>query len=46
MAVTLDDVRALGQIKADLKDELKLGMLLKPTRDVVCMISGENVYGL
>jgi len=39
-------VRAMGQIKANAPDELKLGMTLKPTWDVVRVISGENVYGL
>jgi hypothetical protein len=39
-------VKAMGQIKAVSKDELKLGMTLHPTWDVVRVISGENVYGL
>src|SRR5512136_1290168 len=39
-------VKAMGQIKANAPDELKLGMTLKPTWDVVRVISGENVYGL
>jgi uncharacterized OB-fold protein len=39
-------VRAMGQIKANALDELTLGMTLKPTWDVVRVISGESVYGL
>jgi uncharacterized OB-fold protein len=39
-------VRAMGQIKANALDELALGMTLKPTWDVVRVISGESVYGL
>jgi uncharacterized OB-fold protein len=39
-------VRAMGQIKANALDELTLGMTLKPTWDVVRVISGEGVYGL
>jgi uncharacterized OB-fold protein len=39
-------VKAMGQIKADSVDELKLGMTLKPTWDVVRVMYGENVYGL
>ena len=39
-------VKAMGQIKANAPDELKLGMTLKPTWDVVRVMSGENVYGL
>jgi uncharacterized OB-fold protein len=39
-------VRAMGQIKANAIDELKLGMVVKPSWDVVRVISGENVYGL
>jgi uncharacterized OB-fold protein len=39
-------IKAMGQIKANAPDELELGMTLKPTWDVVRVISGENVYGL
>ena len=39
-------VKAMGQIAANAPEELKLGMPLKPTWDVVRVISGENVYGL
>ncbi len=39
-------VKAMGQIAANAPEELKLGMTLKPTWDVVRVISGENVYGL
>jgi uncharacterized OB-fold protein len=39
-------IRAMGQIAANAPEELKLGMTLKPTWDVVRVISGEKVYGL
>jgi uncharacterized protein len=39
-------IKAMGQIQADAPEDLKLGMKLKPTWDVVRIISGENVYGL
>ena len=39
-------VKAMGQIAANAPEELKLGMPLKPTWDVVRVIGGENVYGL
>jgi uncharacterized OB-fold protein len=39
-------IKAMGQITANSPDELKLGMTLKPTWDVVRVISGEKVYGL
>ncbi len=39
-------VRAMGQIEANAIDELKLGMVVKPSWEVVRVISGENVYGL
>jgi uncharacterized protein len=39
-------VKAMGQIRANAPEELKLGMTLRPTWDVVRVIGGENVYGL
>ncbi len=39
-------IKAMGQIAANAPDELKLGTTLKPTWDVVRVISGEKVYGL
>ena len=39
-------IKAMGQIVANAPEELKLGMTLKPTWDVVRVIGGENVYGL
>ncbi len=41
-----DGIKAMGQIRADAPDQLKLGMTLKPGWDVVRVMSGENVYGL
>ncbi len=39
-------VKAMGQIKADSIDELKLGMTLKPSWEPVRKQAGENVLGL
>jgi uncharacterized OB-fold protein len=39
-------VKAMGQIKADSVDELKLGMMMKPSWEPVRVMYGENVYGL
>lgn len=39
-------VKAMGQITANSPGELKLGMTMKPTWDIVRVIGGENVYGL
>ena len=39
-------VRAMGQIKADSIDGLRLGMLMRPSWEPVRVISGEKVYGL
>jgi len=39
-------VKAMGQIDAGDAAELKSGMMLKPTWDVVRVTAGENVYGL
>ncbi len=39
-------VKAMGQIAANSPSELKPGMTMKPTWDIVRVISGENVYGL
>ena len=36
----------MGQITANAPEELKTGMRLKPTWDVVRVIGGEDVYGL
>lgn len=39
-------VRAMGQIKADSIDQLKLGMKMKPSWEPIRVQYGENVYGL
>jgi uncharacterized OB-fold protein len=39
-------VKAMGQIKAESADQLKLGMKLKPSWEPVRVQNGENVYGL
>jgi len=39
-------VRAMGQIKADEKDDLKIGMAMIPSWGPVRVQYGENVYGL
>ncbi len=39
-------VKAMGQIKADSIDGLKLGMTLKPSWEPVRKQSGENILGL
>jgi uncharacterized OB-fold protein len=39
-------VKAMGQIKADATDRLKLGMKMKPSWEPVRVQYGENVYGL
>jgi len=39
-------VKAMGQIKVEEKDPLKIGMLMKPTWEPVRVQYGENVYGL
>ena len=39
-------VKAMGQIKADSIDGLKLGMTLKPSWEPVRKQAGENIFGL
>ncbi len=39
-------IKAMGQIKANAVEELKLGMTLKPTWAPVRVQSGESIYGL
>jgi uncharacterized OB-fold protein len=39
-------IKAMGQINANAPEELEPGMALRPTWDVVRVISGEKVYGL
>jgi len=39
-------VKAMGQIKADSIDHLKLGMKMHPSWEPVRVQSGEDVYGL
>ena len=39
-------VRAMGQIRADELDELKVGMLMQPGWEPVRVQYGENIYGL
>lgn len=39
-------VKAMGQIKADSVDQLKVGMTVHPTWEPVRVQHGENVYGL
>jgi uncharacterized OB-fold protein len=39
-------VKAMGQIKADSVDKLKVGMTMKPSWEPIRVVSGENVYGL
>jgi uncharacterized protein len=39
-------IKAMGQIKADSLDGLKLGMKMKASWEPVRVITGENVYGL
>jgi len=39
-------IRAMGQIKADEKDDLKIGMAMTPSWEPVRVQYGENVYGL
>ena len=39
-------VKAMGQIKVESLEELKLGMKVKPSWEPVRVQAGENVYGL
>ena len=39
-------VKAMGQIKAESIDGLKLGMKVKPSWEPVRVQNGENIYGL
>jgi uncharacterized OB-fold protein len=39
-------VKAMGQIKAESIDGLKLGMQMKPSWEPVRVQNGENIYGL
>ena len=39
-------VKAMGQIKADSLDGLKLGMKVKPSWEPIRVVHGEDVYGL
>lgn len=39
-------IKAMGQIRADEKEPLHVGMTLKPTWDTIRVQYGENVYGL
>jgi len=39
-------VKAMGQVKVESLDELKLGMKVKPSWEPVREQAGENVYGL
>jgi uncharacterized OB-fold protein len=39
-------IKAMGQIKVDKVDDLKLGMKMKPAWEPVRVVAGENVYGL
>jgi uncharacterized protein len=39
-------VKAMGQIKADEKTPLKVGMVMEPSWEPVRVQAGENVYGL
>ena len=39
-------VRAMGQIKADSVDQLKIGMQVKPSWEPIRVQYGEDVYGL
>ncbi len=39
-------IKAMGQITADSPGQLKLGMTLRPSWNVVRVMSGEDVYGL
>ena len=39
-------VKAMGQIKADSLDGLKLGMNVKPSWEPIRVVYGEDVYGL
>lgn len=41
-----NNVKAMGQIKADSVDMLKVGMTMKPTWEPIRVQNGENVYGL
>ena len=39
-------IRALGQVKADSVDQLKVGMIVKSSWEPIRFQSGEDVYGL
>jgi uncharacterized OB-fold protein len=39
-------VKAMGQIKADFAEQLRIGMTLKPSWEPVRVKDGEDVYGL
>jgi len=39
-------VKAMGQVKVESLDELKLGMKVKPSWEPVRVQAGENIYGL
>lgn len=39
-------VKAMGQIKAESVDELKVGMLVRPSWEPVRVQNGEDIYGL
>jgi len=39
-------IKAMGQLKVDSGEQLKLGMKLKPSWEPVRVQDGENVYGL
>ncbi len=41
-----NNVKAMGQIKADSVDKLKVGMIMKPTWEPIRVQNGENVFGL
>ena len=39
-------VKAMGQVKADSVEHLKVGMTVKPTWEPIRVRAGEDVYGL
>ena len=39
-------VKAMGQIKADSVDQLKMGMIMQPSWEPIRVQYGEDVYGL
>ena len=41
-----DGVKAMGQVKADSLDELKIGMAVEASWEPIRMQYGENVYGI